>query len=380
MLIYLLVLVIIVVPLFVPGKNKKISIDTTVFLVGVFLCSGYMTGSDWMFYEVAYNFSATDDYWLLFLNFEPAITLLFRLFSSIRVDYWVMVIPLKFLAYYITINTMRRFIKGNSFILALLIYYCMYGLFMYIDNPLRNMISVAVALYSTKYVINRKFGKLLLFTVLAMCFHFSAVIMLLVYWFANKNYSTQKIIIILVVVNIIFMGQTLLMRIMDLLFSAIPYLGSKLAAYSSENNVDGVGKVLSIGLMVHTTFIIYIIYARKFIESQNNGKIIFNISILMYILFRISLSMIILSRFQYFVIPFYVCAIVLSLRSFELKSRVLYASFVSLFALYTMFATVRGSSKYVPYTNYFVYLLTEDEMPSFEYRENYNFKNSPFSK
>ncbi|WP_164515323.1 EpsG family protein [Flavobacterium ustbae] len=354
-------------------KEQKLTVFFLLLLC-FFLCFGYTTGSDWPTYENLYEASTDEDKSYLFLFFEPGFVFYIKLFKSLGIAFFPFLIFTKILVYIVVISSLKFYCPKNTFYLSLLFYISWYAFFLFIDNPLRNFIAIAIFLRSLKYLRERRFIPYLFMTLLAMSFHVSAVIMLILYYFANKSYKTNNIVFFYIVTNIILLSKDLIFSIVNFLFSSVPIVGAKIEGYAADN-VNAEGKLLSMGLIVHTLIFILIILGRKRIEIQENGKLIFMFSILSAILFRLGLTITVFGRFQLYITVFYVAAIGIIYYAFDLRSRVFYLLFVSIISIIPCVSYLIKDSRYIPYTNYMFFL---DTNLTLEQRESYNNKNSDF--
>lgn len=124
---------------------------------------------------------------------------------------------------------------------------------------------------STKYLREGRIKPYLFMTLLAISFHFSAIVMLLLYYWGRKKYSNRNLIVIYVICNMLLLSNSLIFSVASALFSSVPLVGDKIVAYSTGEG-DGGGKLLSFGYLVHTSFFIFLLCGRKYIEREKTGK------------------------------------------------------------------------------------------------------------
>lgn len=355
------------------NSNSEKVTSMYLFLLGVFLCFGYTTGTDWRTYEQMYGWVREDGLGML-LFMEPGYVIYTYIFSNLGVDFFHFFIFTKIILYFIVVRTLRFYCPKDIFYISFLFFLAWYAFFMFIDNPMRNLIAIAIFFSSLKYLRERHFIPYLLLTFFAMSFHFSAIIMLLLYYFGNKSYKTTNIVIAYLIVNLLLLNNKLIFFMLESLFSAIPIVGSKIATYSSGNE-DGEGKLLSLGLVVHTILFILIIIGRGKIEIRPYGKMIFMFSVLFSMFFRLGLTITVMGRFQLYIAVFYVASIGMSYYVFEARTRIVYLFFVLLISIGPCVSYLIKDSRYIPYTNYLFFLDTD---MSFDERSNYNPNNSPY--
>lgn len=342
-----------------------------IFLL-LFLCFGYMTGSDWRSYEKWYEWGSVTI--LLGGYKEPGYHIYSMFFKFLGVSFWPYFIFTKSVLFIILFGFVKRLYPNNIY-LFWMYFLPWFGYFLFIDNPARNAIAVGIFLLSFKYLVNRSLAIYLLFTLAAFSFHASSIIMIPLYFLANRGIKSKSLIIIFLVVNIIFSSQNLLRIIITLFFSNIPFIDGMISRAFAK---DISGSLVSFGLILHIfLFLLLLSYRSSIMKNLQYGKQIFNLAIFYPILFRMGLTMQPLARFQLFLAIFFVIAII-SIVYFLNKEKKKYYIF---FLLIISFIACKNvlSNKYVPYTNYLSYILL-NEYPSYDYRSSFNLDNSPYDK
>lgn len=352
-------------------KQNRV-IDVFLVLLCFFLCFGYTTGTDWRTYENMYDW-VRENASAMFLFTEPGYVIYTYVFAILGVDFFYFLIFTKVVLYIIVFKTMRRFCPQNVIFLSFLFFIAWYAFFLFIDNPLRNFIAVCIFLCSLNYLFERRFKLYLLMTIIAMSFHFSAIVMLLLYFCGNRNFSTRNLVVSFVMLNLLLLNGTLIFNILSYLFSSVPIIGNKIASYATDN-LDGEGKLFSLGYIFHTIIFILLIVGRKKIESQKYGKMIFIFAVLLPIFFRLGLTITVMGRFQLYIAIFYAIAIGILYLKFEKYSKTLYTFFVLLVCIASCFSYMTKDSRYIPYTHY---LFMNHDM-TFSERDSYNPRNSPY--
>lgn len=345
--------------------------------LGIFLCFGYMTGTDWRNYEPIYNgvSSGGEDLWDALEYMEPGYIFYNYLFGSLGIDFWHFFIFTKVVVYCIVIWSLQYYCPKELFFLALLFFISWFGYFLFIDNPMRNIIAVGVFLLSSKFLINRRLFPYLACTLLAVSFHFSAIVMLLLYWLANKSFSSKGIILIYIILNVVFLSPELIYTVVDFLFGHISMIAVKIESYRENLTGDGGGKMISFGLLIHNVFFILLMLARNEIEKMKNGKMIFIFSIVFLIFFRLGLTITVMGRFQLYVAVFYAVAVCYVMKTLTERTRIVYALYILLVCIAPCINYLMKDSRYIPYTNY---LFFSNHNLSYEDRSDYNPMKSPY--
>lgn len=339
----------------------------------IFLCFGYMAGSDWRQYEPIYD---EIDFHYLFLNYyaEPGYYIYMLVFKLMHFNFWNFFILTKVIIFILCARTINEYVSEYRY-LVWMFFLPWFGFYLFIDNPMRNLIAVAIFLYASHYIINRSFLKYCICICLAASFHFSAIIFFPLYFLFTKRIPTLAYAGLFVVFVGVFANRNLFSSIIRHFFGAIPYIQQKIEFYIIGDNPDGEGKLISLGMFIHLSFFILLLLYRERIEQTKNGIFILNASLFYLLIYRLGSTIDIFSRFQLYLSVFYSIGVVLLINIFVRSSRYIYV--IGLLCLSFIATGKIFSFKYIPYTNYLYYVLT-DEYPSFEYRSEYNYRNTPY--
>lgn len=333
----------------------------------VFLCFGYMTGSDWRSYELVYESVRVDR---LFYDYywEPGYYVWMVIFKALHFKFWCFFITTKTLVFLTFLHSINRFALEYRYLIWMF-FLPFFAFYLFIDNPMRNLIAIAIILYSFNYLIERKFVKFLILTLLALSFHVTALILIPLYFLLLKHVPTKVYLISMCCLMILFsndFAENLLLNI-----TGLEYVEQKVITYVDSD--DGSGQMFSVKMLINLSFFLLLLWKRNKIEAYSNGLFLLNSSLFFVLLYRIGLAMHILYRFQlYFCLPYCIC-IILLIRMFAKKSRFLYVICLLLLSLAGSVAV--RTWKYVPYTNYLCYIYST---LSFDYRDSYNKKHTPY--
>jgi hypothetical protein len=148
---------------------------------------------------------------------------------------------------------------------------------------------------------------------------------------------------------------------------------------NNYTGIDGAmgGKVISLGLVMHTINFILIMLYRKYLSSIKNGILLFNFAVLFLFAFRLALTIPVLGRINLYFGVFYIISIISLTAVFRKNFMPVYAMYILLLSIIMCVHTVRMDYRYIPYTNYLEYIFKPK--PDREYRDEYNKKNSPYS-
>lgn len=372
MIIYLLPLFVLFVGL-VFYSTSEIYYNICIFYLMIFLCFGYMCGSDWRSYEMVYDELNTDSLPLYLMIMEPGYIIITYCFKMLGFDFWIYTILLKCILFLVSINIVNRYCNRDSRYFVLLFYVTWFAYYLYIDAPFRNSIAACIFLLSLPLLLKRKLILYLLVTLVAFSVHVTAIFMIPLYFCYNIKFSLSKCIWIYVIVTILFLNQHFLLSIISSLFSWHPIIARKLVSYS-EITV----KTFTLGYVYHLFFLTLFLCSKSYIESKlPNGRLVFNFSFFNFLLFRIGLTFLMANRFMLYISIFYCIALASFWALLNYKSKIVYSSFILFLSLFMVTRYLSRDSRYVPYTNYLYYALFDDKLP-FEYRSSYNDNNSPY--
>lgn len=357
------------------GRTKSLDIILLVILC-IFLCMGYMTGSDWRQYEPQYNSLTLTEFFSNNNSLEFGYVFFQMIFKSIGFSFWYFFITTKILCFIISINVLRRFSNVN-YHWSLLMFFSIFALDAYIDNPMRNLIASVIFLFSFKFILNNNFFKYLIIIIVASTFHMSALFMIPLYLIRKININYKTIIIILCfLITIITVFQAYFREILLFWFWEFGGIFAERfnPVYLHEALNLKTGRTITIGFIVHYLVFVLILIKKKQIESKENGRLLFNFTFVYMIFYTIAFSIWILFRMRLYVfLPFCICAGFIPSLYHKWYFKLPAMSLIIILSFFTMNSLIKGSYKYIPYTNY----LFEPNI-NFYKRSNYNFINSPY--
>lgn len=344
----------------------------------LFLCCGYMCGSDWRQYEPMYE---DIDFNNLFYHYyaEPGYYFYMLLGRILSLSFWQFFIITKIICFIIVSNTIYKY-SFNYRYLAWTIFLPQAGFYLFIDNPMRNLIASVIFLSSIKYIINRNKIKYFLCCITALSFHLTAIITPLFYYLLNKRITTKNYILAIIIIFSIFSSANIFSTILTKFSSINPFILKKVEWYIIGDTADSGGSAFSIGAILQIIFFFLILKIRKKIEEKENGLMILNGSLIFILIYRLGLTISIFSRLQLYLVIFYVIGICFTLYAFKHNVRIILTFLVIIFAGIIGYKNISANGwKYVPYSNYLVTLL-ESESLSYSERSNYNLKKTPYKE
>ena len=349
--------------IFKPAKVRNVFM----FFLYVFLCTGYMVGSDWRQYESEFN-KVTSLEEVLLDPKEYGYNIMMFALKKVGVDFWIIWVFLKIICLHYSLKLIRKYSKSC---ICLLYFYCYFAIDYFLDNPMRNLIaSVVIFIMITDYD-KFDFKRKLLFVFVALQFHLSTILVAPLLLKKQEHISMKKIVIMVFVVFFV-MQQLWTHGLADLIYSYIQmseHLTGRAFTYF-EDKPSGI----TAGILFQ--FILFSVakyYDNKASLKEKAPNWMSNFAFY-YILFLIvGAYMPILYRLtMFFGLSFiiYVSKVLVKNKYVLLKCATMFFLLIVLVTRLTM------SYKFIPYTSYLEYLL--EEKPSFDERDDYNKLNSPY--
>lgn len=371
---YFLIFIILIIPIFVDnGKYNKRNSLIYYIVLPLFICFGYMVGSDWRGYELQFNnLNSIADSFETYN--ETGYYLLGYLFKYLGLSFWEYSILIKVIGYFIFLNFYRKY---SNHIYGIVFFFVYVSIVLWIDHPARNFCAVIIYLFSIKYLHQRQLFKYIIICILASLFHLSALFLIPIF-FLYRNYSNKQLVLIAITaISLIFLERYLFSFITEYLMQSFT-IHNRLNPYLEDGHSMTLSSSL-IGLFLHIIIISLVIYNRQIIETTYKyGYLFIFLSVIYFIFLVIGVVFPIFFRFNlYYVIPYSVMiGYLISVQNKKMKFPYV-GGLILIFGI-ILFRSITSSYKYIPYSHYFEYVLKEK--PSFYYRSFYNLENSPYKK
>ena len=209
-------------------KMPKFAENGALIIIAVFLCFGYMTGTDWYNYETYYNHTNIAEAALK--NRESGYLTIQKIFSRVGVDFWVFHIAVKLLVFIALIYFVKKFNVNVFLFLAFFIPFA--GLYLFIDCPFRNLIAFGFSLIALSKLFDNKHISFIAFTMLALLFHISSSFLILIYLIYKKDFKVFFIIIATVLIySLAFNAKLIINKIYVPLIEINPVIKERLGGY-----------------------------------------------------------------------------------------------------------------------------------------------------
>ena len=346
-------------------KNKKLKVFLAISL-GVFLCTTYFNGSDWRQYEIMYNEATLGE--IQEFKKEKGFYLYMLFFKLFNIDFFNFFIITKSILFYIFYRIILE--KSKNFYIVFNLFYTLMGLFLFIDAPLRNLIAITIVVYAQKYLeakYKKKYKniKYVVLIFVAFSFHETAIIFLMLL-FTKKAYKLKSIniVIILFMFYILFLNQEILIKLI------IPFSKDRIVHYIGT--VYSKHKLFSFGNLEKIFLIILIIFNKRKLVRDNNGKIIFINTILYFAFYRLALTFSILYRFILYLQIYYILSIDFLIDRLKAYFKVVILTMFLFYQCLIIYKEIYRTYKYIPYSSYIEYIF--QDKPSYEFRSRYNYE------
>jgi hypothetical protein len=300
---------------------------------------------------------------------EPGYMFLATFFRTLGLGFWAFSISIKLIGYYAFLYHYRCF--SNSYMWGVIYWFSSFAIFLWIDHPARNFIAMSIFIFSFKFLYRRNMYKYFSICILGSLFHSSCICMIPFYFIPNKlKVKWYKLALLLVLA--VYLFSSMLRGYIDTI-AQIQYF-SKILSYGSDE-YQGQMSIIRF-IIIESVLFIAVCNIESLRRMFKYVDYIIILSFVYALLFSIANINTILFRLQlYFIIPFVVLTSFLCSNALKRKLRLCVRSFVVFFSFIYMLNLVSRDTRYVPYSNYTYYMF--DNL-SYDYRSQYNEKNSPY--
>ena len=346
-------------------RNRKKIIKIFLFCLYLFLCFGYMTGSDWRQYELMFEGGESTSW---NTTMDAGFYYSFIILKSIFRDFFLVSAIYKIIYLWSLIRLFKKITEHWLLVLGL---YFAGGslLFMIIDCPMRFMAANIFINLAIPFLLENRILKYILFALPACFFHITCVLIIPTLLLAKIRIpfdSLNKAVLYIVFIVFSF-ALSSVGAVTDIFTKAsiiMQAVGDRaFLGYSVENNES----FFSIGSILMLLFAGVLIYFREAILSVKYGKMIFDCSMLYLFLSRVTI--LVPTGFR-MVIPLGLFYFLSFASILYLKKAQLFRYAYFLIISFMLFRNLYNGYSYIPYTNSIYYILTEHK--SYSERSEYN--------
>jgi hypothetical protein len=368
MLFYLLTFVLGFVLDFANQDNKTIINIRKIFVVWlyVFLCFGYMTGSDWRGYEITYETIHTIQF---FFHREIGFYSLFRLLRVFISDYWLAVGLLKCLYFYTLLRVLKKLTPYWLSVVSLLMTGSL--IFILIDNPLRFMVALTIVNIAIEFVLDKKYLVSAALVVASFFFHNTCIFFIVIIplsLFADKLSNVNRLVLAIIFLGVVFLSSNvaIIETIRTSVVGQVILLSEGMKDYSSYM-VESNKSFFSIGNIIGIIFFFLVLFSRdKVIGNYKNGEFVYGMALIYMFFARVLIMIPTGFRLNIPFDTFYMLYIVYLIRSKCFYKWIFIAYFCIAFPRHLWTSYV-----YVPYSNSIPYILSKHK--PYNERSTYNF-------
>lgn len=321
-------------------KYRRILFYLSFIIVVIYIAFSYSIGADWDNYYINYKYlpkifeKNTKKILPNYINFEIGFQIYTRLVKTF-VSYDLYRVISNTIDILIVYNISKYYTKRP---ISLIILYIPFNFFSIEVEALRQAKAICLFLYSTKYIYEKNFAKYVFINLLGATFHFTAIILLPLYFFIkNKIRMNIKRIIIILILS--YLLRSVIVEIVRL---SINYLPS-LVKYQFYSKIQ-IRALSLFNIIRNLTIIIPIFFLIKneknLIKIDKKYFLIRNVYILYIVTMIIGEKYEIMNRFLLYFSFFYCTSIILMLSLKQYKR---------LLILFVLVITLRFQITYMIY-------------------------------
>lgn len=328
------------------SKQKKSVLGAMLLLIYIFSAFRNGIGVDTAVYD--YIFTQIRLWGSTSFNIEEGYFLLNRIALCIGEEFYIVLLLSFGITLFFAYEFVTYFVPEKYRGISLMVFVSSSFYFVYALSGIRQGIAMSLVLYSIRYIVERKKYFFLLFILLAMCFHKSAIVFLPVYWIGNREIPYK---LVLAGAFMAFLGRTF---VSDLFFYIGPYLQGHYSVYTElycgdANSNSGLGIIGRIFFWLGVAYF----YQKNSLTADVKSVVLYNIYILGIILYIGCLNVDILIRISEYFLSTSIAVIPLSMASLQMKYRHVYICFIILLLTGLFFSFILFEKRaFLPYNSY----------------------------
>ncbi|WP_313247734.1 EpsG family protein [Sporosarcina ureae] len=261
-----------------------------------------------------------------------------------------------------SILTMFFFINGMKYYSTIIhfykpLVYVAFLIFIYFSsfNGIRQSLAAAILFYASRYIIEKRLILFGMWTLIAMQFHFSSILFLLLFFVVGKSYS-KKIMLIVLLASFMLVKLNMVSEILIYINNNLSYLD--VGGYLSNYLYDGYNlRDVSYGIVFYINILIismFIIMKNNIIDNRTE-LIVFNLFYIYNLIGILSMDVPALTRLMLYFPIYMVICIPLIIKIVDDKIRPLFKYIMTtLYILLYLFIIINGyinsgQSDFIPY-------------------------------
>lgn len=278
------------------------------FMLYVLTFSGFRYGFSWDYFQYValYNGINTE-----FSKLEPVFNYLIDILRACNFNYQGLFLVYAILIYLFIFIGFKNY--SPDFLMSCMFFIVIPRLYFESLSTIRQFLAIAIVFWAAKYIVSKKDINYILSVVFATLCHYSAIVMLPVYWLAKKTYTMRTYTYMLLVsIALYFFSQGILSVVMNRLLEVFPEYAIVVKYSVYLNDEFTIGNLMAIA--VETIIWICVIRRKDFMPKNS--------------LTTVTLNMYSFSVFGYYIFSFYdtFLRIVTYFNMFKPVALVLYAN------------------------------------------------------
>ena len=264
----------------------------------------YNNGSDYMMYANMFNAMKQGTYVSSVKTMEFGFAGLVKLCTFFSDDYFILFFVTAVIMYVVYYKGIIR--MSDNYVLSILLFFVT-GLYFDGFNGIRQYIAAAFAFFAIYYLIEGRLKRYILFVLIGTAFHYTCILMLLLYLVRKIRFNIKRSIITIVVV---VAGGNVIYQIITTLISYTRYsyylTSVEYQAHSTDASI----------LYISAITILLCVLRLKYKHLTNKQEILFSLQIVCEIIVLLSTFIPLMWRVQYYflpleiiIIPSYLCLI-----------------------------------------------------------------------
>lgn len=242
--------------LYYSRKNNRFKFFALITTIILILVAGlrYKVGADYNNY--IYTYEARKITWMTFVKSfdEPGIAILCKICSMIYDNSATMFFACSLITIGLYMHNIKKY--SNSYIFSVIMF-ILCGTWAGSFGAIRQYLAAAILFAGHRYMYDRKFTKWLLVVLLAFCFHRTAIVMLPVYFIADKKINLKSIVLLIIAVLVIRYSY-------DFIFSFMSsFKGTNQTRYDYMNASVNIFRVLVAVVPILLYFMTYYLHKER---------------------------------------------------------------------------------------------------------------------
>lgn len=237
-------------------KIQKLSLGFCLLFSFIYLWMGYLNGVDWVNYYAVYQ--SNDTLTEFASNYEIGFSLFLYFTKFIGFDFLYAILIFYLFALFIIYKGILKTSKilpiNYCFLFASMLFFNGLELF---NDQLRQLAAFALAIHALFYIINNEVKKFVIFGAMAVLFHYSAIIIILIY--PIINFKKKNVIII---GSFITLSFTFLILNTSMVINLFNSVGLGLLASRLNNYIGKFEPTFGSMMLFDTVIIVFYIYYR----------------------------------------------------------------------------------------------------------------------